>query len=166
MLSDPTLLSLVHLFSTLQGKIQEAQALFPEAVLQVRGDIEEDDCTAVLVVETNLTGMEAEALRLSKGLPETYPEPLVVSIVHQPTLVFARAGEALSIELTTSVGDHRNSLVKWNSLPVTILHMTPGDEAAKQAWHTRFQNQHIHGTWFRASTKLVKAIQEITSRTP
>lgn len=163
MTNDSTLRTLFKLHPTLQTKIQDAQARLPQAVLQSRGTLGEIDCTAVLRYETNLTAEEAEALRISKELPEVYPDPLVVCIMHQPTLVFARVGEAISIELTTSLSDHRKSLDQGNSLPVSILQMVPGDEEAKRTWHQRFQNQHLHGTWFHASSKLVKAIQDLAA---
>lgn len=158
---DSTLRSLYRLFPTLEEKVKEVWAQIPTATLQSRGDIRDDDCTAVLLVETDLTGAEAEALRISKGLPEVYPEHLIVSITHQPTLVFAQVGDAISIELTTSLAEHRKHLTLCNHLPVSILHLAPGDEAMKQAWHSRFQNLHMHGIWFRASSKLVKAIQDL-----
>lgn len=165
MAPDSTLRSLFQLFPNLQARIQEAQALLPEAVLESYSDITEDDCKAVLRYETNLTCTEAEALRIARGLPELYEDPLVVDIGHQPTLVFAHTPTGgIYIELTTSLARTRRHLAECGSFHVSFPAMIPGDEALKQSWHKRFENQNIHGSWFRASSKLMKALSELAPK--
>lgn len=164
MAPDSTLRSLFQLFPDLQTKIQEAHALVPEAVLESFSEITEDDCKAVLRYETNLTCAEAEALRISRGLPELYSGPLLVDLRHQPTLIFARSTTGgIYIELTTSLAASRKFLSECGSA-VSVLALVPGDEALKQSWHKRFENQNIHGSWFQASSKLVKAIGELVPK--